>query len=94
MNILVLSGSNHGFDKSAAVIADFLGRQDDLQVSLDADKAILASTQMNEFHACVFGTGFTRGAMQADGTIKREPDLTPPWVTPPTPSRDRLCSNW
>ena len=77
MNILVLSGSNHGFDKSAAVIADFLGQQADLHVTLDADKAILASTQMNEFDACVFGTGFTRGTMQADGTVKREPDLTP-----------------
>ncbi len=77
MNILVLSGTNHGFDKSAAVIADFLGKQPDIHVTLDADKAILTSPRMDEFDACVFGTGFTRSARQADGTVTREADLTP-----------------
>ncbi len=77
MNILVLSGPNHGFDKSAAVIADFLGKQADINVTLDADKAILTSERMNAFDACVFGTGFTRTVRQEDGTIRREADLTP-----------------
>jgi len=77
MNILVLSGPNHGFDKSAAVIADFLGKQADLHVTLAVDKAILTSPQLHEFDACVFGTGFTRTVRQEDGTVTREADLTP-----------------
>lgn len=77
MKILVLSGPNHGFDKSAAVIADFLGQQADMQVTVSDDKALLTSLQLNEYDACVFGTGFTRASRQEDGTLKREPDLTP-----------------
>ncbi len=77
MNILVLSGPNHGFDKSAAVIADFLGKQADIAVTLAADKAILTSPQLQEFDACVFGTGFTRAVRQEDGTVTREADLAP-----------------
>lgn len=77
MKILVLSGSNHGFEKSAPVIAAFLSRQADMQVTVDDDKAVLASSALNAYDVCVFGTGFTRGGRQEDGTIKREPDLTP-----------------
>ncbi|MCE7984151.1 MAG: ThuA domain-containing protein [Caldilinea sp. CFX5] len=77
MKILVLSGSNHGFDKSAPVIAAFLSQQPDMQVVVDDDKTILTAPQLNEYDLCVFGTGFTRGSRQDDGTIKREPDLTP-----------------
>ena len=77
MKILVLSGSNHGFEKSAPVIAAFLSQQPDMTVTADDDKAVLASPALNEFDVCVFGTGFTRGSRQDDGTIKREPDLTP-----------------
>lgn len=77
MKILVLSGSNHGFDKSAPVIAAFLSQQADMQVTVSDDKSTLAAPQLNEYDACIFGTGFTRGSRQDDGTIKREPDLTP-----------------
>ncbi len=77
MKILVLSGSNHGFDKSAPVIAAFLSQQPDMQVTVNDDKTILTAPQLNEYDVCVFGTGFTRGSRQDDGTIKREPDLTP-----------------
>jgi len=77
MKILVLSGANHGFDKSAPVIADFLGQQPDMQVTVSDDKAMLTSPQLAEYDACVFGTGFTRTSRQEDGTLKREPDLTP-----------------
>lgn len=77
MKILVLSGSNHGFDKSAPVIAAFLSQQPDMQVTVDDDKTILTAPQLNEYDVCVFGTGFTRGSRQDDGTIKRESDLTP-----------------
>jgi type 1 glutamine amidotransferase len=77
MKILVLSGSNHGFDKSAPVIAAFLSQQPAMQVTVADDKAILTAPQLNEYDVCVFGTGFTRSSRQEDGTIKREPDLTP-----------------
>ena len=77
MKILVLSGPNHGFDKSAAVIGDFLAQQATLQVTVSDDKALLAAPECTEYDVCVFGTGFTRGIRLADGTIKREPDLTP-----------------
>lgn len=76
MKILVLAGPNHGFDKSAAVIADFLGQQPDMGVTLTDDKALLTSPQLNEYDVCVFGTGFTRATRLDDGTIKREADLT------------------
>lgn len=77
MKILVLSGPNHGFDKSAAVIGDFLAQQANLQVTVSDDKALLTSPQLNEYAVCVFGTGFTRATRLDDGTIQREPDLTP-----------------
>lgn len=77
MKILVLSGTNHGFDKSAPVIAAFLSQQPDMEVTVDDDKTILTAPQLSEYDLCVFGTGFTRGSRQDDGTIKREPDLTP-----------------
>ena len=77
MKILVLSGSNHGFEKSAPVIAAFLSQQTDMQVTVDDDKAVLASSALTAYDVCVFGTGFTRSSRQEDGTIKRESDLTP-----------------
>ncbi|MEZ4863553.1 MAG: ThuA domain-containing protein [Caldilineaceae bacterium] len=77
MKVLVLSGPNHGFEKSAAVIGDFLGQAADLQVTVVDDKAVLTSPHLNDFDVCVFGTGFTRTSRLADGTVKREPDLTP-----------------
>ena len=77
MKILVLSGSNHGFEKSAPVIAAFLSQQADMQVTVDDDKAVLASSALTAYDVCVFGTGFTRSSRQEDGTIKRESDLTP-----------------
>ena len=41
MRVLILSGENHGFDKSAAVIHEFLDSADDLEVRLDSDKDVL-----------------------------------------------------
>ena len=77
MNVLILSGPNHGFADSAKVIHGFLSAQGDLSVTLTDDKDILASSKMGGFDACVFGTGFTRLARQPDGTSKRAPDMTP-----------------
>ncbi len=77
MNVLVLSGPNHRFADSAAVIHDFLGAQQDMAVTLSDDKAILAAPELNNFDVCVFGTGFTRSVSQPDGTVQRVADLTP-----------------
>jgi type 1 glutamine amidotransferase len=77
VNVFILSGENHGFASSAQVIHDFLAAQGDMKVTLSADKEVLASPALQEYDAVVFGTGFTRSARQADGTVRREPDLTP-----------------
>ena len=77
MNVLILSGPNHGFDKCATVIDAFLRTAADLCVRLEEDNEILASAQMDEFDVCVFGTGFTRTEAQIDGPPKRVPDLAP-----------------
>ncbi len=47
-----------------------------MSVELTGDKGILASSQLDKFDVCVFGTGFTRTIRQPDDTVKREPDLT------------------
>lgn len=78
MDVLILSGPNHGFEKSAEVIHEFLAAQDGLSVTLTDDRDILASDRMAGFDVCVFGTGFTRAVRQEDGSLAREPDLTPP----------------
>lgn len=77
MNILVLSGDNHGFAASASVIHDFLAGAGDMQVTLRDDKAVLTSPALQEYDAIVFGTGFTRSNRLADGTVQRMADLTP-----------------
>lgn len=76
MKVLVLSGPNHRFNQSAEVINGFLSRAEGLDVTLDEDKDILQSDKMNDFDVLVFGTGFRRAEKQADGTVKRVPDLT------------------
>ena len=77
LKVLVLSGSNHNFAESAQTIYEALSTQDDLTVTLSDDKAILTSPKLSEFEVIVFGTGFTRAVRQEDGSIAREPDLTP-----------------
>lgn len=75
--ILVLSGENHRFDASASVIHDFLAADADISATLTDEKTILASSELNGYDACVFGTGFTRTERQADGSVARVSDLTP-----------------
>lgn len=75
--ILVLSGENHRFDASASVIHDFLAADADISATLTDEKTILASSELNSYDACVFGTGFTRTERQADGSVARVSDLTP-----------------
>ncbi len=74
--VLIVSGPNHGFDKSAPVIADALGRADGIDVTLTDDRSILASPSRRDFDVCVLGTGFSRRERQPDGTIVNHKDLT------------------
>ena len=74
--ILVLSGENHRFNASASVIHDFLSEDADISATLTEDKEILASSELNTYDACVFGTGFTRTERQEDGSVARVSDLT------------------
>lgn len=74
MNILILSGTNHGFEASATVIHDFLSQQVDLSVTLTDDRNTLMD--LANYNACVFGIGFTRRAQQEDGTMAWLPNLT------------------
>lgn len=76
-NVLVLSGPNHRFNESAGVIHEFLDAQPDITATLTEDKEIFTAPGLNNFDCCVFGTGFTRSRRLDDGTMLREPDLTP-----------------
>ncbi len=76
MKILVLSGSNHGFDKSAPIISDFLDAADGVTSVLTEEASILASSELGDYDAVVHGSGFTRGARQADGTVVMESVLS------------------
>jgi hypothetical protein len=76
MNVTILSGPNHGFDKSAEVIRQFLSEQDDFNVTHTDDKEILVSDSLESCDVLVFGTGFTRSVRQPDETVQRLPDLT------------------
>lgn len=75
--ILVLSGENHRFDASASIIHDFLSDDADISAALTDDKGILASSELNDYDACVFGTGFTRTERREDGSVARVSDLAP-----------------
>ena len=74
MKVLVLSGENYNFHKSAPIIRDFLSSEDDLDVEMSEDKSAL--TSLDGYDTCVFGTGFIRTENQPDGSRKRVPDLT------------------
>ena len=74
--VLILSGPNHGFDKSAPIIRDFLSGQKDLSVTLTEDKEVLASPSLSGYDVCVLGSGFTRRERQADGTVRLVNELT------------------
>ena len=75
MKVLILSGPNHGFEKSAPIIGEFLGAADDLDVSLEDSKDIL-TTNLNEFDVCVLGTGFSHPVRQENGPTQWEAELT------------------
>lgn len=75
MKVLILSGPNHGFEKSAPVIGEFLGQANDIDIALEDQKDILTSG-LDEFDVCVFGTGFTHAVRQEEGPPKWEPELS------------------
>ena len=90
MNVLILSGSNHGFAASAPVIHEFLSTHDDLSVALDDDKEVLASDGLRDFDVLVHGSGFTRGERQEDGTVQQVSELTPAQER----GAVRFCRRW
>ena len=76
MKVFILSGPNHGFEKCAPVIGEFLGAADDIDISVENNKDILTSG-LDDFDVCVFGTGFTRPVRLDDGHVQWKPELTP-----------------
>ena len=75
MKDLILSGPNHSFDKCAAVMSEFLGNENDIEVTLEDDKDILLSG-MKKFDSCIFGTGFYKRIRDDDGNAHWVPELT------------------
>lgn len=75
-SVLVLSGPNHAFDKSAPLIAGALGDRDGLTVTLVDDKAILASTDLDQYDVLIHGSGFSYRERQPDGSVATLPYLT------------------
>ena len=73
--VLVISGPNHWFDQSAAIVAESLKQSSAFDVTLTEDKSALA-TGLADYDVVLLGTGFTRTERQPDGTVKRLPDLT------------------
>jgi type 1 glutamine amidotransferase len=75
--VLIISGPNHAFDKSAPIIEQALAAQDGLDVTLTDDKSVLTSPDLATYDVLVHGTGFTRGERRADGSMAVVDDLTP-----------------
>lgn len=68
--VLVISGSNHNFDKCAPLIHAGLAATNGLDATLSDDKSILAGTGLHGYDVLVLGTGFTRRERYPDGTSK------------------------
>jgi type 1 glutamine amidotransferase len=77
INVLVLSGTNHGFDQSAPIITKILSQSPGTQVTLTDDKSILSSPDLARFSAIVPGIGFTRRQRQPDGVVATTRELAP-----------------
>ncbi len=75
-NVLVISGTNHGFASSAEVIGGFLGEDSAVNVTISDDKSIFTSSNLLEFDACILGSGFTRSERHEDGTATYHAELT------------------
>jgi hypothetical protein len=73
--VLILSGSNHGFDKSAPIIHEALGRQG-IDATLADDPAVLEGG-LGDYDVLVHGSGFTRRQARPDGTNAYVNVLTP-----------------
>ena len=73
--VLVLSGTNHGFDKSAPIVHKALTR-DGHGSTLSDDKALLASPALRDYDVVVHGSGFTRREARADGSSAYLPVLS------------------
>ncbi|MDA1193226.1 MAG: ThuA domain-containing protein [Candidatus Poribacteria bacterium] len=73
MNALVLSGPNHGFEKSAPIIHEFLSGANGIDATLTDNAHMLGSSGLSGFDALVFGTGFSR--------IERDANAQRRWVS-------------
>jgi hypothetical protein len=73
---LVLSGANHGFDKSAPIIHDFLSEADGVTSTLTDDPSVLASSELGDYDAVIHGSGFTRAVRQEGGPVVWEAVLS------------------
>ncbi len=74
--VLVLSGANHGFAESAALIGAFLGDDPGIEVTLTDDKEVFASPSLADHDVCVVGTGFTRSERNDDGSVTYHSELS------------------
>ena len=76
MQALLLSGPNHGFDACVPFIEEGINSLVDCRLTVSHDKEILVSPELDQYDACIFGTGFTHTSKGPDGALHREPDLT------------------
>jgi type 1 glutamine amidotransferase len=74
--VLVITGSNHNFDKCAPLVQGALADRQGIDATLSDNKALLAGG-LGGYDVLVLGTGFTRSQRDPDGTVKRLKDLTP-----------------
>jgi uncharacterized protein len=77
IRVLVLSGTNHGFDQSAPIIAEAISKAPSVEVMFSDDKSVLASPRLQGFAAIVHGIGFTRRQRKEDGTMANLAELAP-----------------
>ena len=75
-NVLIISGTNHGFAASAEVIGGFLGEDPDIDVTVTEDKGIFTSSSLADYDSCVLGSGFTRSERHDDGSVTYHSELT------------------
>jgi type 1 glutamine amidotransferase len=73
--VLVITGPNHAFDKSAPLIHEALTRHGHASTLTD-DTAVLASPDLGRYDVVVHGIGFTRRVPQPDGSRVLAPVLS------------------
>jgi hypothetical protein len=77
IRVLVLSGTNHGFDQCAPIIAQAVSKAPDVEVTLTDDKSVLVGPRLSSYAALIHGIGFNRRQRQPDGSFTNLQELTP-----------------